>query len=183
MSLNNIRNFILAGLIMATGCLNKSAYEHISEAIALIFPVNESHVNGVVIFTEVPNGVRVQATIENLEEGKHGFHVHHYGDTYAHDAESVCAHFNPTNQPHGGPHAEKRHAGDMGNITANENGIGHLDYIDTHLKLNGPESIIGRSVIVHAGEDDYTTQPTGNAGKKIGVGVIGIKNPTTKINH
>ena len=69
----------------------------------------------------------------------------------------------------------------MGNIFADENGIGRIDYIDTHLKLNGPQSIIGRSVIVHGGEDDFTTQPTGNAGKKIGVGVIGIKNPTTKI--
>ncbi len=176
-----IKSLALATLIIATSCCNKTNYEHVKEAIALVFPVDQSHVNGTVVFTEVPTGIRVQAVIENLLPGKHGFHIHHYGDTYAHDAASVCAHFNPTHQLHGSPASDKRHVGDMGNITANENGIGRIDYVDTHLKLNGPQSIIGRSVIVHGSEDDFTTQPTGNAGKKIGVGIIGIKNPTTNI--
>lgn len=169
-------------LLFAAGCSQGPTYEHVSEAIALMFPVNDSLVNGVVVFTEVEEGIRVQATIENLTPGSHGFHIHHYGDAYAHDASSVCAHYNPTRQPHGKPLDEKRHMGDMGNIVANNNGIARIDYVDTQIKLNGPHSIIGRSVIVHSDEDDYTTQPTGNAGSKLGVGVIGIKNPTTKIS-
>lgn len=180
--MRNVKYGLLFSLIFVTSCLQGPACEKVTEAIALIFPVNESHVNGVVVFSEVENGIRVQATIENLTPGSHGFHVHHYGDAYAHDASSVCAHYNPTKQPHGKPTDESRHMGDMGNIVANADGIARIDYVDTQLTLNGPHSIIGRSVIVHSDADDYVTQPTGNAGSKLGVGVIGIKNPTTKIS-
>ena len=75
---------------------------------------------------------------------------------------------------HGGPMSHMRHEGDMGNIEANSKGIGHLDYVDHNIMLNGPMSIIGRAVIVHENEDDLTSQPTGNAGPRIGCGVIGI---------
>jgi len=72
------------------------------------------------------------------------------------------------------PMSDKRHAGDMGNIDADEKGIAHLDYIDPAMKLSGEYSIIGHAVIIHAKEDDFKTQPTGNAGARIGNGVIGI---------
>lgn len=172
---------VLSIIILTTGCFRYNASEEVKEAIALIQPASESKVSGVVIFSDVADGVRVQATIKNLNPGHHGFHIHHYGDAYAHDAASVCTHYNPTNQPHGNRTNAKRHMGDMGNIIADHDGIGRLDYVDKQLKLNGPHTIIGRSVIVHENADDYVTQPTGNAGKKIGVGVIGIKNPTTKV--
>ena len=83
-------------------------------------------------------------------------------------------HFNPTNQPHGGKNSEQRHVGDMGNVSADQNGNAVLDYIDTRIKINGPYGIIGRSIIVHADEDDLPSQPTGNSGARIGCGVIGI---------
>jgi Cu-Zn family superoxide dismutase len=75
---------------------------------------------------------------------------------------------------HGAPADQVRHAGDMGNIEADASGKAHLDYIDPHMSFNGPNSILGRSVIVHAKEDDMKTQPTGNAGARIGCGVIGL---------
>jgi len=79
-------------------------------------------------------------------------------------------------KPHGGPESEEHHVGDLGNIEANENGRASLlkIYIDPNLTLNGPNSIIGRAVIVHSGEDDLTSQPTGNAGSRVACGVIGI---------
>jgi Cu-Zn family superoxide dismutase len=76
--------------------------------------------------------------------------------------------------PHSMPTSKKRHAGDMGNIEADENGNAHLDYIDPIMKLDGDHSIIGHAVIVHEKEDDFKTQPTGNAGPRAGYGVIGI---------
>ena len=62
----------------------------------------------------------------------------------------------------------------MGNIVADNSGKAHLEYVDKQISLTGLTSIIGRSVIVHKGEDDMKTQPTGNAGARVGYGVIGI---------
>ena len=75
---------------------------------------------------------------------------------------------------HGGPMESMRHEGDMGNIEANSNGVAHLEYVDSAISFKGISSIIGRSIIVHEKEDDLKTQPTGNAGARIGYGVIGI---------
>jgi Cu-Zn family superoxide dismutase len=109
-----------------------------------------------------------------LTPGKHGFHIHEFGDITSDDGSSAGGHFNPLNMPHSMPTSEKRHAGDMGNIEANENGNAHLDYIDSVMELDGNYSIVGHAVIVHEKEDDLKTQPTGNAGPRIGYGVIGI---------
>jgi Cu-Zn family superoxide dismutase len=75
---------------------------------------------------------------------------------------------------HAGPDSPKRHVGDLGNLEADADGNAHLEYVDKHLMLNGPKSIIGRGVIVHANEDDLKSQPTGNAGGRVACGVIGI---------
>jgi Cu-Zn family superoxide dismutase len=64
--------------------------------------------------------------------------------------------------------------GDLGNISADEMGMAHLEWTDTFLSFSGPHSILGRGVIVHAGADDLTSQPTGNAGARVACGVIGI---------
>jgi Cu-Zn family superoxide dismutase len=66
------------------------------------------------------------------------------------------------------------HEGDMGNIVADSEGKAHIDYIDSSLSFEGSTSIIGRSVIIHKGEDDLKTQPTGNSGARVACGVIGI---------
>jgi Cu-Zn family superoxide dismutase len=76
--------------------------------------------------------------------------------------------------PHAGPKEEKRHVGDLGNITADQNGVAKLEMTDKVIGLDGPHSIIGRSVIVHAQVDDFKTQPTGAAGARVACGVIGI---------
>ena len=83
-------------------------------------------------------------------------------------------HFNPADKSHSGPDSEERHVGDLGNISANENGVATLDRNDTLLSLDGPNSILGRGVIIHAGADDLTSQPTGAAGARLGIGVIGV---------
>jgi Cu-Zn family superoxide dismutase len=113
-------------------------------------------------------------------DGKHGFHVHEFGDCSM--ADGVCAggHFNPTGSPHGSPDAAKRHVGDFGNLTADESGKATYKRVDKLITFSGPNSIIGRSIIVHAAPDDFS-QPSGNAGARIGCGVIGIGDP--KMTH
>src|SRR5215471_14089850 len=145
-----------------------------SKAIAVLHPTAGSKVNGTVTFTLVADGVQVHAEIEGLTPGKHGFHVHEFGDCSAADATSAGAHFNPTNQPHAGPDATGRHEGDMGNVEADALGNAKLDYVDHQISLtNDAKSVIGRSVVVHAKPDDLKTQPSGDSGARIACGVIG----------
>ena len=127
---------------------------------------------GEVLFTQISGGVRVQVSARGLSKGKHGFHIHEYGDCTAGDASSAGPHFNPTDEPHGSPTNEKRHVGDLGNIVADTDGIAAYDYVDKELTFDGEESIIGKSVIVHKDPDDFTTQPTGDSGKRVACGII-----------
>ncbi len=146
----------------------------VTRAVAIITPTKGNAVHGMVTFETTEKGVHIVATITGLKPGKHGFHVHEFGDIRSEDGTSAGGHFNPSGMPHSMPSNQKRHAGDMGNIVADENGNAQLDYIDPVMKLDDTSSIIGRSVIIHEKEDDFTTQPTGNAGARIGNGVIGI---------
>ena len=144
------------------------------KAIAVLHPTAGNKVTGTVTFTPVAEGVQVHAEITGLTAGKHGFHVHEFGDCSAADASSAGAHFNPTNQPHAGPDAAARHEGDMGNIEADASGKAKLDYVDHQISLtNDAKSAIGRSVVVHAKPDDLKTQPSGDSGARIACGVIG----------
>lgn len=144
------------------------------KAIAVVRPTEGNKAQGTVTFTEQGDGVRVEGTIAGLTPGKHGFHVHEFGDISALDAMSAGGHFNPDMHPHGAPDAEKRHAGDLGNLTADESGTAKVNYVDKHLMLHGEHTIVGRSVIVHAKEDDLKSQPSGEAGARVGAGVIGV---------
>ncbi len=143
-------------------------------AVALLYPTLGNKVAGIVTFTKVDNGVRVVADVQGLTPGKHGFHVHQFGNCSAPNGDSAGGHFNPSGKPHGGPLSMERHAGDFGNLTAEADGKAHLEWTDPTLTLAGPDSIIGRSVIVHAMADDLTTQPAGNSGPRVACGVIGI---------
>jgi Cu-Zn family superoxide dismutase len=143
-----------------------------TKAVSVVHQIGDSGVSGVVEFRDSGNGVNVTAEISGLEPGMHGFHIHTYGDCTASDGTSAGGHFNPTDNEHSSPDAEDRHMGDMGNITANEDGIATIDYVDETISM---DQIIGRGIILHAGEDDLTSQPSGAAGARIGCGVIGIQ--------
>jgi superoxide dismutase, Cu-Zn family len=146
----------------------------VTKAICVLYATQGNTASGTITFTQAENGVKVVADLEGLTKGKHGFHIHEYGDCSSPDGLSAGGHFNPEGKSHGAPMDMNRHMGDMGNVEADESGKAHLEYTDASLKLNGPESIIGRSVILHKSEDDLKTQPTGNAGARIACGVIGV---------
>lgn len=147
-----------------------------TKAVAVIHPLQGDSLRGTVTFEQQGDNVHVVAHLEGLKEGNHGFHIHQYGDCSAPDGSSAGGHYSPNGHQHGSPTADDRHMGDMGNIPAMANGSADLDYTDSKIKLNGPNSIIGHAVIVHQGEDDMSSQPSGAAGPRIGCGVIGIAN-------
>jgi Cu-Zn family superoxide dismutase len=132
-----------------------------------------STVTGEAHFTETADGVKVHVHIEKAPPGTHGLHIHEKGDCSDAEAKNAGGHFNPGGMPHAGPTAAQRHAGDLGNIEVKENGTGDLDITSEMLTVkSGPNSVIGRSVVFHEKADDLATQPTGNAGGRLGCGVI-----------
>ena len=172
-------------VILLAGCAQQQQQEttekeqtnpstNYTDAIAVIHPTEGNEVTGTVHFEKTTEGVRVTANLTGLEKGRHGFHIHQYGDCSAGDGTSAGGHYNPKGNDHGGPTQDNRHVGDMGNTVAGGDGSAEIDYVDPVIKLNGPNSVIGRGIIVHQGEDDFESQPSGAAGPRIGCGVIGI---------
>ena len=140
--------------------------QEVTKATAQLEPKSGSQVTGTVTFTKVGDDVQVLADVQNLKPGRHGFHIHEKGDCSAPDAASAGAHFNPTQQHHGGPMTAEHHAGDLGNVEADASGKAHLDW-KGKLSLTGKDSIIGKSVVVHEKEDDLKTDPSGNSGARV----------------
>jgi superoxide dismutase, Cu-Zn family len=165
------RSLIIAGTFLAAAFAISAA--PVNKATAALRGGAGSEVEGVVTFTQTPEGVHVNARVTGLAPGTHGFHIHEFGDCSAADFTSTGGHFNPAGAPHAGPDAAARHNGDMGNVEANAAGVATLDLVDGKLAFDGPNSILGRGLIVHAAADDLKTQPTGNAGGRVACGVIG----------
>uniref|UniRef100_T2B4T7 Superoxide dismutase [Cu-Zn] n=1 Tax=Protopterus annectens TaxID=7888 RepID=T2B4T7_PROAN len=137
-------------------------------------------VSGTVYFEQEDCGpVTIKGNIKGLAAGKHGFHVHVFGDN-TNGCISAGPHFNPENLSHGGPDDEIRHVGDLGNVIADEQGVASFCFKDRLVSLSGPHSVVGRSVVVHEKEDDLgrgndeESKKTGNAGGRLACGVVGI---------
>ena len=143
-------------------------------AAATVEPRSGSTVAGTVRFTEAAGRVRAHVELTGLApNSEHGFHVHDKGDCSAPDAASAGGHFNPGGTAHGRAGVAPHHAGDLPGLRADAAGKVRTDLELTGVTLApGPTSIVGRSVLVHRDADDYTTQPSGNAGPRIACGVI-----------
>lgn len=168
--------FLLGALTLLLGISLTSAQEP-TKAIAVLHPTAGSSVAGSVTFTRSGEEIKVVADVTGLTPGKHGFHIHEFGDCSSSDGNSAGGHFNPTHKAHGAPDAGDRHAGDLGNLEADASGKAHLEWSDKVMKLSGADSVVGHAVIVHEKADDLKTQPTGNAGGRLACGVIGVAKP------
>lgn len=145
-------------------------------AVAKLTPTEGHHAEGTILLRQTDDGVHLSGEIRGLDPGLRGFHIHEYGDLRGPDGTMAGDHFDPEGLPHGAPGAEEHHAGDLGNVQADEDGVAKVDIHAPWLTLH---AVIGRSLIVHAEEDDLETQPTGDAGARAAIGVIGIANPET----
>lgn len=134
-------------------------------------PKSDSNVSGTVMFTEENSLVTMFAEMEGLTEGVHAIHIHEKADCSSPDGKSTGGHWNPTAQPHGQWGAEEGyHKGDIGNFTVDASGKGSVTFATDQWCIGcGDETkdILGKAVIVHAGTDDYVTQPTGDAGGRV----------------
>lgn len=148
--------------------------EHVF-AEAEMQPVDGSGVTGTVHLKQRADLLEISGRISGLAPGEHGFHVHENGNCDGAGALSAGGHFSPENDPHGSPqnHDVAHHAGDLGNILADEDGNAEFSIFDTDLNLgDDASSIINRAIIVHENADDFVTQPAGNAGKRVGCAVV-----------
>ena len=142
-------------------------------AVAEIKATKGNKVSGTVTFTQEGDKTTVAVDLKGLKPGEHGFHIHETGDCSAPDAKSAGEHFNPEKKQHGAPTAAEHHAGDLGNITADKKGDVKTSITTTDLTVaEGPHSVVGKAVIVHGKADDLKSQPAGNAGPRIGCGVV-----------
>lgn len=146
-----------------------------ANAMVIVTPASGSLVSGKLQLLPMGDGVHLRGELGGLtRNARHGIHVHERGDCSAVDAASAGAHFNPTGKPHGRMRTGTHHLGDMDNLAANNDGVARVDMHVPGLALaNGSSNdIIGRAIVVHAGADDYSTQPSGNSGSRVACGVI-----------
>jgi Cu-Zn family superoxide dismutase len=143
-------------------------------AVATLAPTTGSTTTGTVRFVQSGDRVRVSGEIRGLKPGaEHGFHVHEKGDCSSGDGMSAGGHFNPGGAPHGRHGAGMHHAGDIPSLRADASGVARFNFESTSIRVgSGANDIVGRGLIVHRDPDDYTTQPTGNAGPRLACAVI-----------
>lgn len=168
----------VAGVGFLSSPLHADHHEHDHAAahmpthgVVVLKATKGNKVRGRLSLVQTDAGVKVTGRVNGLTPGEHGFHIHELGDITAPDGTSAGGHFNPDGHDHGSPGDDKHHAGDLGNITADDEGVAKVDILQKGLKLH---FVIGRSIVVHAGKDDLKSQPSGDAGPRVAVGVIGI---------
>ncbi len=168
-----------AGAVVAVATLGVSAQgpamkmDAPTKAVAVLIPTKTGGgIAGTITFTKTDKGTLVQADLTGVPAGKHGFHIHEFGDASSPDGKAAGGHFDPKMaKKHGDPSkADVRHLGDLGNITADESGKAsyHSEYPDLPIGM-----ILGHGVVVHEKADDFG-QPVGNAGGRLAVAVIGV---------
>lgn len=158
--------------VMETEAVETEMEEPITKELNITLnPKSESSATGTIIFKEENGTVSMHAMISGLTPGEHAIHIHEKSDCSAPDGTSTGGHWNPTNQPHGKWGTETGyHKGDIGNFTADAQGNGHVMFSTNEWCIgceDETKNIVGKGVIVHAGTDDFTTQPTGDAGGRV----------------
>ena len=148
------------------------------QAVAVIAPTSVASAasmspRGTVKFVQQAGSVLVSGEISGLLPGReHGFHVHEAADCSG-DGLATKGHFNPEGTPHGRHGSQVHHGGDLPSLKADAAGVARFSFTVSKLTVTpGPASVVARGLVVHRDPDDYTTQPTGNAGPRPGCGAI-----------
>lgn len=129
---------------------------------------------GEVTFNETPHGTLIEGTLSNLPPGEHAFHVHEVGVCEP-PFKSAGGHFNPAGRRHGVLAAEGKHAGDLPNLFVAADGTLRFNFFAHGLTVRSMQDANGSAVVIHAGADDYRSDPAGNAGDRIACGVVQVQ--------
>lgn len=167
---------VIGACFALAGCDSANDENLQMEAVATIQPTEASgsSVTGEAVFTQIGDRIMLTVNIQDASPGLHGVHIHATGDCSAPDGTSAGGHWNPTGEDHGRWGVDPFHLGDLGNMPVGSDGTGYIERttdlweIDTGSNID----VIGKAIIVHAGEDDFTSQPSGAAGARIGCGEI-----------
>jgi Cu-Zn family superoxide dismutase len=175
LKLNNLKTGILICCLALFSCTENVE----KKAIANLYAKSDSNVSGTLTFTEINGKVMMKATIKGLTPGgTNAIHIHENGDCSSDDGTSAGGHWNPSSHDHGKWKEGDFHSGDIGNLEADENGVATIEKESDFWAINGDDetkNIVGKGIIVHAGVDDFKSQPSGAAGARIACGVIEIE--------
>ena len=171
--------FIAYALYKKPGLRQQVLSEISTSPISAIAVLTQGNVKGTVKFKEdsASDCTFIDVALDGVPPGDHGFHVHEYGDL-TNGCVSAGDHYNPTGVKHGD--VDSGHVGDLGNLTADSQGRVRKKIRSKSLKLRGPYSVIGRTIVLHSSKDDLgmTDHPqsstTGNSGDRIACAIIGI---------
>jgi Cu-Zn family superoxide dismutase len=164
--------FAIAAIVSLSACASSKA----PMAMAMLHPSGSQTARGSVHFQDAGDeGVEVKVDLVGVPPGTHGFHVHE-GTECGTNGAAAGGHFNPMTMPHGAPDAVSHHAGDFGNVTADDKGEVHTTFYTHSVSLKEGQSnyVVGRTVVLHGNADDLTSQPAGNAGPRISCGVTTV---------
>ena len=157
----------------------KTLSEQAEDVKAYVELQQSEEVKGTVLLMQKPGTpTMIKGRIEGLTKGEHGFHIHEFGDM-SEGCKSMGGHYNPDGVDHGD--LEEGHVGDLGNVTANADGIADFTIVAKRVDLMGDRSVVGRGIVIHADRDDLgqggeaESKKTGNAGDRLACGVITLK--------
>ena len=163
---------LLASVLALGACAHNGSVG--PRAVAPLQSTTGNSATGAVTFVQSGDKVKVSGVVTGLKANtEHGFHVHEKGDCSSGDGMSAGGHFNPGGQPHGSHAGMAHHAGDLPSLKADASGVAKFSFESKTLSVgSGTNDIVGRALIVHRDPDDFTTQPTGNAGARVACAVI-----------
>jgi Cu-Zn family superoxide dismutase len=164
----------LAAIAMTSAAAHAQQSQPRGETVKVHFVDAKNQPVGEAALIQTPHGVLVEATLKGLSPGEHGFHFHEHGRCEP-PFESAGGHFNPAHKQHGFEAVKGPHAGDLPNLVVPASGEVKVELLAPGLTLarGGSESLArGASLVVHAGPDDYTTDPAGNSGARIACAVV-----------
>lgn len=167
---------VIGACLALSGCDSDNDESLQQEAIAEIqsTEASGSGVTGKAVFTQIGDRIMLTVNIQDASPGLHGVHIHTTGDCSARDGTSAGGHWNPTGEDHGRWGVDPFHLGDLGNMPVGSDGTAYIERTTDLWEIGTGSSVdvVGKAVIVHAGEDDFTSQPSGAAGARIGCGEI-----------
>lgn len=165
---------LFTALLSITGCSSMQGKgtppPHIV-AVCDLVGVMDSKIKGRITFTQFGATTSIVGVVEGLSPGSHGIHVHEHG-ACGNAGADAGGHYNPTDKKHGKAADMESHMGDLGNIVADRDGRAKISLDDDNITLDGVDTIVGRSLVVHQDPDDMMSQPAGNSGKRIACGAI-----------